>query len=63
MPIHKPEEVLEVVTQAFNAGNVDAYMAVYEPEAYFILSRGNSPLLVFRPSGKPSLASWQRGQP
>ena len=59
MPIQKPEEVLKVVAQAFNAGDVDAYMVVYKPEAYFILSRGNSPLLVFRPSGKPSLASWQ----
>lgn len=40
MPIQKPEEVLEVVAQAFNAGDVDAYMAVYEPEEYFNFEPG-----------------------
>jgi uncharacterized protein (TIGR02246 family) len=40
MPIHKAEEVLEVVTQAFNSGDVDAQMAIYEPEAYLNFEPG-----------------------
>jgi hypothetical protein len=33
MPIQKPEEVLELVAQAINSGDVDALLALYEPEA------------------------------
>jgi uncharacterized protein (TIGR02246 family) len=40
MSIHKPEEVLEVVTRAINSGDVDAQMAIYEPEAYFNFEPG-----------------------
>jgi uncharacterized protein (TIGR02246 family) len=35
MPLAKPIDLLEVVTQAINTGNVDAQMAIYEPDAYF----------------------------
>ena len=31
----QPIDVLEVVTQAINTGDVDAQMAIYEPDAYF----------------------------
>jgi uncharacterized protein (TIGR02246 family) len=40
MPIQKPEEVLEVVAQAINSGDVDAQMAIYEPDAYFNFEPG-----------------------
>jgi uncharacterized protein (TIGR02246 family) len=40
MPIQKPEEVLEVVAQAINSGDVDAQMAIYEPDAYFNFELG-----------------------
>jgi uncharacterized protein (TIGR02246 family) len=40
MPIQQPEEVLEVVAQAINSGDVDAQMAIYEPDAYFNFEPG-----------------------
>ncbi len=40
MPIQKPEEVLQLVAQTINSGDVDAQMAIYEPDTYLILSRG-----------------------
>jgi ketosteroid isomerase-like protein len=58
MPIQKPEEVLELVAQTINSGDVDAQMAIYEPDAYFILSRA-------RPSdwhpGHPGTLHWLLG--
>jgi uncharacterized protein (TIGR02246 family) len=44
MPIQKPEEVLEVVAQAINSGDVDAQTAIYEPDAYFNFEPGQSPV-------------------
>jgi uncharacterized protein (TIGR02246 family) len=44
MPIQKPEEVLEVVAQAINSGDVDAQMAIYEPDAYFNFEPGQGPV-------------------
>jgi hypothetical protein len=38
MPIQKPEEVLELVAQAINSGDVDALLALYEPEACLALA-------------------------
>jgi uncharacterized protein (TIGR02246 family) len=32
MPAHKPEELDELFTQAFNSGDLDALVALYEPE-------------------------------
>jgi uncharacterized protein (TIGR02246 family) len=40
MPLAKPIDVLEVVTQAINTGDVDAQMAIYEPDAYFNFEPG-----------------------
>ncbi len=58
MPIQKPEEVLELVAQTINSGDVDVQMAIYEPDAYFILSRA-------RPSdwhpGHPGTLHWLLG--
>ncbi|HZA22697.1 MAG TPA: SgcJ/EcaC family oxidoreductase [Dehalococcoidia bacterium] len=33
MPAHKPEELDELFTQAFNSGDLDALVALYEPQA------------------------------
>jgi uncharacterized protein (TIGR02246 family) len=35
MPAHKPEELDQLFAQAFNSGDVDALVALYEPEASF----------------------------
>jgi hypothetical protein len=40
MPLAKPIDLLEVVTQAINTGNIDAQMAIYEPDAYFNFEPG-----------------------
>ncbi len=40
MPLSKPIDVLEVVTQAINSGDVDAQMTIYEPDAYFNFEPG-----------------------
>ena len=44
MPLSKPIDVLEVVTQAINSGDVDAQMAIYEPDAYFNFEPGQGPV-------------------
>jgi hypothetical protein len=41
MPIQKPEDVIEVATQTFNSGDVDAHMAIYEPDACFNFEPGH----------------------
>jgi uncharacterized protein (TIGR02246 family) len=33
MPAHKPEELDELFTQALNSGDLDALVALYEPQA------------------------------
>ncbi len=35
MPAHQPEELDQLFAQAFNSGDVDALVALYEPEASF----------------------------
>jgi uncharacterized protein (TIGR02246 family) len=35
MPAHKPEELDELFVQALNSGDLDALIALYEPEASF----------------------------
>jgi uncharacterized protein (TIGR02246 family) len=35
MPAHKPEELDELFVQAFNSGDLDALIALYEPDASF----------------------------
>jgi uncharacterized protein (TIGR02246 family) len=35
MPAHQPEELDQLFVQAFNSGDVDALIALYEPEASF----------------------------
>ena len=35
MPARKPEELDQLFTQAFNSGNLDALVALYEPQACF----------------------------
>jgi uncharacterized protein (TIGR02246 family) len=44
MPLAKPIDVLQVVTQAINSGDVDAQMAIYEPDAYFNFEPGRGPV-------------------
>jgi uncharacterized protein (TIGR02246 family) len=40
MPVLKPEDMHRHFVEAFNAGNIDALLALYEPEAAFITPRG-----------------------
>jgi len=35
MPAHKPEELDELFAQALNSGDLDALVALYEPQACF----------------------------
>jgi ketosteroid isomerase-like protein len=44
MPLAKPIDVLTVVTQAINSGDVDAQMAIYEPDAYLNFEPGQGPV-------------------
>ncbi len=36
MPIHHPEDFHQAFAEAFNAGDLDALAALYEPEAVFV---------------------------
>jgi uncharacterized protein (TIGR02246 family) len=40
MPAHAPEEIDSLFAQALNAGNVDALVALYEPQASLMPSPG-----------------------
>ena len=40
MPAHTPEEIDSLFAQALNAGNVDALVALYEPQASLMPSPG-----------------------
>jgi uncharacterized protein (TIGR02246 family) len=42
MPIQNPEDVLDLVAQAINSGDVDAQIALYEPEACFHFEPGQA---------------------
>ena len=44
MPIQRPAEVLELAEQAINSGDVDALLALYEPEACFNFEPGQGPI-------------------
>ena len=39
MPAHTPEEIDSLFAQALNAGNVDALVALYEPQASLMPSK------------------------
>ena len=40
MPAHTPEEVASLLGQAFNAGDLESLLALYEPEAAFVAQPG-----------------------
>ena len=44
MPIHQPEEIHKEFVEAFNAGDLEALVALYEPEAVLVLD-GNRPVV------------------
>jgi uncharacterized protein (TIGR02246 family) len=39
---HKPEDWPQVFEQHFNAGNLDAVIALYDPEAHFVTRSGET---------------------
>lgn len=41
MPAHTPEEVHRVFVEAFNAGDLDALLALYEPDARMVPEPGH----------------------
>ena len=41
MPTGTPEQVLKTIVDGINAGNLDALMTLYEPEAAFATQPGN----------------------
>jgi uncharacterized protein (TIGR02246 family) len=45
MPARTPEEVDRLFTEALNAGNVDALIALYEPQAALTPPGGKPPLI------------------
>ena len=44
MPAHRPEDVHRLWTQAFDQGDVDAVMALYEPGATLVAQPGEEPV-------------------
>jgi ketosteroid isomerase-like protein len=42
MPASTPEEVLSLLGQAFNAGDLNSILALYEPEATFVVQPGDT---------------------
>lgn len=42
MPARTPDEVLSLLGQAFNAGDLESIMALYEPEATFVVQPGET---------------------
>ncbi len=45
MPAHTPEDVDRLFSEAFNAGDLDALMALYEPEAGFTTEPGGQAII------------------
>jgi hypothetical protein len=39
---HKPADVYPALLKAFNAGDIDATVACYEPQACFVLKSGHA---------------------
>ena len=44
MRAHQPEEIHKEFVEAFNAGDLEALVALYEPEAVFVVD-GNRPVI------------------
>ncbi len=42
MPASTPNEVLSLLGQAFNAGDLESMLALYEPEATFVVQPGEA---------------------
>ena len=42
MPAHSPEELDQLFSEALNAGDLDALVALYEPQAVFITDPGKT---------------------
>ena len=42
MPSHSPEELDQLFSEALNAGDLDALVALYEPQAVFITDPGKT---------------------
>jgi uncharacterized protein (TIGR02246 family) len=42
MPTSTPDEVLSLLGQAFNAGDLESILALYEPEATFVVQPGDT---------------------
>ena len=61
MPARKPEEIDTLFAQALNAGNLDALVALYEPQASLMPSPGN--LVSGTAAIRDSLAAFVAGKP
>ena len=42
MPARNPNEVLSLLGHAFNAGDLESILALYEPEATFVVQPGET---------------------
>ncbi len=42
MPARNPDEVLSLLGEAFNAGDLESILALYEPEATFVVQPGET---------------------
>ena len=42
MPAHSPEELDQLFSEALNAGDLDALVALYEPQAVFVSEPGQT---------------------
>lgn len=58
MPITNPEEVLHAFFRAFNQGDIDAVIALYEPQAALVAQPVRW-LKAIRLYGKPSTGFWR----
>jgi len=61
MPAHTPEEIDSLFAQALNAGNVDALVALYEPQASLMPSPGT--LVAGTAAIREALAAFVAGKP
>ena len=61
MPAHTPEEIDSLFAQALNAGNVDALVALYEPQASLMPSPGA--LVAGTAAIREALAAFVAGKP
>jgi len=50
MPASTPEQIHRLFEEAFNAGDLDGLMELYEPDAALIAQPGVSPTGVSRPA-------------